>query len=209
MTDTNQKAQGTNSGLGIAYPPDSLLNIPVPNNNKIAAGARAPDVLVQNPGSRVPVRLFSLFKNVGRLTIIVFAGAPAKTGASIKAFRDFVDGSGGVLGPSDDLLQYLTVIRTGNENGSPDETLGVARFGRACYDVDGAAYERYGVKEEVGLVVVVRPDGHVGMACGLEEGERLRGYFDGFVREFGVEGGGRADVGSSDQVGRVDVRGRL
>lgn len=52
-------------------------------------------------------------------------------------------------------------------------------------DADAAAHAKVGLDSELGGVVVVRPDGHVGCVVGLVEGkgtvEALEEYFGGFV----------------------------
>jgi len=45
----------------------------------------------------------------------------------------------------------------------------------------GTAYETYGIGSE-GAIVIVRPDGYVAMASGLEDVESVNEYFDGFMR---------------------------
>ena len=52
----------------------------------------------------------------------------------------------------------------------PDEALGVDRFGRACYDVDHAMYTRYGFSPAEGAMVILRPDGILAFAAGLDRG---------------------------------------
>ncbi|CAF9942513.1 hypothetical protein IMSHALPRED_003856 [Imshaugia aleurites] len=49
-------------------------------------------------------------------------------------------------------------------------------------DVDGNAHGELGVEPDVGALVVVRPDGYVGLVTGLDGMERVGGYFGRFLR---------------------------
>lgn len=65
----------------------------------------------------------------------------------------------------------------------------VAPFGRVYFDLTGDGHRRYGVSVDTlaaGKVVLLRPDGWIGMVVGLEQGVdeivgRLEGYFRGFL----------------------------
>lgn len=93
LSETYTRNQALNSGLGVQYPADGLTLLSFPNP-KIAAGDRAPDGILQKPGIRLlPVRLYSLFGNIGKFTILIFAGDPVKTAASLKLLREYVDGA--------------------------------------------------------------------------------------------------------------------
>jgi hypothetical protein len=60
-------------------------------------------------------------------------------------------------------------------------------------DAKAAAHAKVGLEGEEGAVVVVRPDGHVGVAVRLVEGhgtvEALEGYFRSFTVRTGLGGG--------------------
>ena len=183
-------------GIAIAYPADNITTVEYPNL-KFAAGMRAPDVLVQNPGMNVPIRLFTLFKNIGKFTILVFSGDPSQTNASLQAFRKYIDGAESIARYSVDLCQYLTILHASNENCTPDEKLGIPRLGSAFYDVDGSAHERYGVPSGEGQVIVLRPDGTIGTACGLDGGVELSAYFAKFMKAKKV----KVDDGTSNGSG--------
>ena len=47
----------------------------------------------------------------------------------------------------------------------------------------GGAYEAYGISREEGAVVVVRPDGYVGMVAPFEHVEDITKYFASFMTE--------------------------
>ena len=174
--------QGLNAGIGIIYHPNNPTLLPF-TGASIAAGERGPDTLVQRPGIRTPsLRLFSLFKNIGKFTVLVFCGDPAFTRSAIQIWRRYFDGEGSFHSLNRRLFQYLSIIKTDNDSGSTEEKLGSPTFGKAYYDVDGAAHERYGVAVQKGFVVVLRPDGTVGTGCALEGGDNLTKYFRGFLK---------------------------
>ncbi|KAJ5642739.1 MonooxygenaseFAD-binding [Penicillium lividum] len=48
-------------------------------------------------------------------------------------------------------------------------------------DIGGAAQNQLGVPEDSGALVVVRPDGYIGLVTGLDHLEDVTSYFDGFM----------------------------
>ena len=51
-------------------------------------------------------------------------------------------------------------------------------FGR----VGGQGYETYGIDSEKGTIVVVRPDGYVGIVAPLENTGDINEYFNAFMK---------------------------
>ena len=185
LTETYKKTASLNTGLGIIYPLDGLTVIAPAATiaQKIQPGERTPDVLVQRPGLRVPIRLYSITKNHGKFTIMLFCGDPSHTQVqgSSRKFRQYLDSPSSFSHYSPDIFQGLTIIAGTNDAGSPDERLDNPRFGNAYYDVDGQAHARYGIPVSKGAVVVARPDGSIGTVCALEDGDSLAVYFGRFV----------------------------
>lgn len=197
-----------NTGLGIEYEVDGIVNVAPCEDLKIGlrAGSRAPDVLVQRPGLRVPVRLLSMIKNEAvRFTIVVFCGDPEHTAARIKKLRDYLDGEGGLTSRySPALFGFLTIIAKANENGAAEEIIGCPGFGNMLYDADGSAHESYGIEKSQGAVVVLRPDGMMGTAVRLEDGKQMGNYFDGLLKK-----GGDMDEAVGIRVDGETVNGRV
>lgn len=52
---------------------------------------------------------------------------------------------------------------------------------RIYEDVKGQAHMELGISVDVGALVVVRPDGYVGLITGLENGDGVTEYFEGFL----------------------------
>ena len=182
LTRTYEANAALNTGLGIVYPEDRLTVVASSSDHpQLKPGERGSDILLQRPGVRLPVRLHSLFKFNGKFTVVSFCGDPTRTKASIKRWRRILDGPESFKHYSADIFQYLTIVASTNEAGSPDERLGVPCFGNAFYDVDGSAHDRYGVPIQDGAIVVLRPDGVIGTASHLGNGEAVSQYFAHFI----------------------------
>ena len=127
-------------------------------------------------------------------------------GFSLKCLGNYIDSPDSFARHAVDLFQHLTMIRTDNENCTPDEKLGVARFGWAFYDVDGSAHERYGIPEHEGRILTLRPDCTVGTACRLEHVTWMSNYFLRFLK---IKQVGRDDVKDAEMTptleGMADV----
>ena len=170
------------TGTAVSYAAENSTLVEF-SNTKVAAGDRAPDALVQRPGMRVPIRLYTLFRNVGKFTFLTFAGDQSKTRSLTTRWREYVDSHNVPSLVEAEVFQHLTIMRVENRRASPEELLGVPPFGFAFYDVDGSAHDRYGVPQDEGGIFVLRPDGTVGFACKLDEGSKVSDYFRGFLKE--------------------------
>lgn len=162
------------TGLGVHYD-ENVLNA-IPTAGAILTGRRAPDALVLAPGSRIPVRLQQLTPNTGSFWMIVFAGEPFLSAKKILTLRNYVDGPQSFTKrvPRDS-MKFLTIIAGVKISG--EAALGVGGFGRIYYDADSSAHAKYGMSEESGGIVVLRPDGIFAFATMLDEGEKLSTYF--------------------------------
>ena len=49
--------------------------------------------------------------------------------------------------------------------------------------VGGGGYEAYGIDPQCGAIVVVRPDGYVGMVAPINGLQDLNAYFDSFMAQ--------------------------
>ena len=176
------------TGFGIGYGPN-MLNVPT-KSGTLASGCRPPDVLVYAPGasSRLPTRLQTVTKNFGSFWVVVFAGEPLLTRTSLKTFRLHLDNSttaaflrkaeaDAINGGEMRRIKLLTMI-VGNKP-QVDEALGISRLGLVYYDHDTSAHMRYGMSPSEGGVVVLRPDGMLAFATGLDSAREVDEYFDG------------------------------
>ena len=170
------------TGIAISYAAENPTLVEF-SNTKVSAGGRAPDALVQRPGMRVPIRLYTLFRNIGKFTIVTLAGDPSITRSLLTRWREYVDKDGSLSLLQAEVFQHMTIMCVENRRASPEELLGVPPFGLTAYDVDGSAHERYGVPQDEGGIFVLRPDGTIGTACKLDEGPKMFDYFRGFLKE--------------------------
>lgn len=183
LTETYKANAPLNTGLGITYPQGTVIvSASDEEDAGVNPGQRAPDVLLQRPGIRLPLRLHHLAKFKGRFTVMVFCGQPKTTHTSIRFLSDIFEGPESWTRFSAGIQDHVTVIAGNNEAGCPAESLGVPCFGDAFYDVDGSAHERYGVSIDKGAVFVLRPDGMVGTRASLENTDRLFEYFAGISK---------------------------
>ncbi|KAL6717291.1 hypothetical protein ACLMJK_005206 [Lecanora helva] len=183
LTDTYKKNASLNTGLGVTYFPDDLTIVRSTSrkDHRVMPGERAPDVLLQKPGMRVPARLFSLIKNMGKFALILFCGDASKNCDSIAQWQEAMINGWGSQIVSEKFGTYLNIILGANDAGSPNERLGVDSLGYSLYDVDGSAHARYGVPLDEGAVFILRPDGGVGTVCDLGGGDAAFHYFDRFI----------------------------
>lgn len=178
LSETFQRSAEIIVGLGIKYAPNILNKDP--STGTIPQGHRAPDALVRGPGSPLPTRLYSITKNHGCFYVLVFAGYPFHTLAQLQNFRAYIDSPGNFTHRSHpEAVRFITII-SGN-GPSPDEALGLERFGNAYYDYDGTAHARYGISENTGAVVILRPDGYFAFATTLDREEEVGEYFEGIL----------------------------
>lgn len=200
--------QGLNSGIGVSYDPDGCTVIEAfAANLKLSPGQRAPDVLVQKPGMRLQVRLFGLFKNVGKFTILTLCGDPHKTAGHLRSWREYIDGTESYKRYQADLFQEMSLIVTNNDFCSITEKLGMEAFGRAYVDADCSAHDRYGFSESTAAVVILRPDGSVGLVSQPPNGDTVSDYFAGFLKV--SKHSSQNSIGkrpNQDGAGEVDVR---
>lgn len=166
-------------GFGVHYN-ENKLNV-APSITSLVAGWRAPDVLLHKPGSRIPVRLQQLTPNTGAFWVVIFAGEPLLTGNSLLSLRSQLDSAQSFTKKAHpNAIRFLTIISGVKSQG--EVALGVERFGNVYYDVDNSAHNKYGISEELGGLVVLRPDGIFGFAVPLTREEDVCAYFFQFIR---------------------------
>lgn len=146
----------------------------------VSAGWPGPDVLLRRPGSRCPVRLLQVTKNVGRFHVLIFSGNPALTANSLLSLRSYLDSEDSFTRKLPDIFNFLTIIP--GDAPQADHYLGVDRFGKAFYDCDQSAAVTYGFSAALGGIVVLRPDGVLGYSGELSDGKDLGEYFLRFVK---------------------------
>ncbi|KAL4957896.1 pentachlorophenol 4-monooxygenase [Aspergillus filifer] len=149
-------------GLGIHYE-ESSINKQV-STGMTTAGWRAPDTLVYAPGSHLPVRLFTLTRNYGKWSIIIFAGQPGDTKENLAVAVDQLSTFATTV--PDGMIRFLTVI--GQSVAEGDKLFSIPRLGYICFDKDQSAHAAYAISPSRGAVVVLRPDGTLAHATTLD-----------------------------------------
>lgn len=175
------------------------------------AGYRAPDIPLECPETLQPTTLHALTPNTARFYIVVFACnlAAVKRDSrnldllQLRRFADALASSAalsGTLKPNKSVprsassqatnfpVTWLTVLA--NQTPCVYEGLGnSAPFGRVYFDSTGEGHRRYGINKDTpgaGKVVLLRPDGWIGMVIDLVQGGNaivgsLERYFAGFL----------------------------
>lgn len=140
---------GTN-GLGGGYRWSSLAASPRATP-RLRAGDRAPDAPCRDTATGAPRRLFEVFAGP-HFTLLGFGTGTAG------ALREAAAAHG------DELRAY-----------------GVGAAGEPCdlTDAAGHAHTAYGVGPDEDLLVLVRPDNHVGLVAGADEGKAVTEYLGG------------------------------
>ncbi|KAL4795469.1 pentachlorophenol 4-monooxygenase [Aspergillus venezuelensis] len=162
-------------GLGVHYSLNLINRASLTTMN--SAGWRAPDALVYSPGSRVPLRLFQLIKNMGAWSVLVFAGQPDKTKVSLRAAVEVLNKLQGSLPVG--IVRFLTLVA--QAFGGGDQVFEIPKAGNLYWDSERAAHTAYTVSDRNGALVVLRPDGILGFATRLEDAEGVADYFKEFV----------------------------
>jgi 2-polyprenyl-6-methoxyphenol hydroxylase-like FAD-dependent oxidoreductase len=134
--------------LGIHYPTSPLNGSPRRENAAVQAGDRAPDSLLTGPDGTA-VRLFDLLRGT-RTTVLAFGSRSSKVADALER-------------------RFPTRLRPVSVLPSP-ATSPADGSGPRFTDVDGDAHRDYGIDADT--LLVVRPDGYVGMrATDPDEGE--------------------------------------
>jgi phenol 2-monooxygenase len=186
LSKTFDEALPFNIGLGVHYTESTLIR--AAESGTATAGWRAPDGLLYAPGPHVPQRLYTLAPNFGAFWVVVFAGEPAHTGATLRALRAHVDAPHGCFKRWADAgaVRFLTVIAGAKAQG--DEALGMDSFGKFYYDPDLSVHARYGFSAEGGGIAVLRPDSILGYATDLSGFADVENYFSGFLSKGAANG---------------------
>ncbi|EME84949.1 uncharacterized protein MYCFIDRAFT_173836 [Pseudocercospora fijiensis CIRAD86] len=109
---------------------------------------RSEDVQLRKPGIASVVTTNHLAKFDEEIEISVFAGKPTLTHERY-------------------MRSSLTMIGGGLESAI-DECLGVRNLGKGYFDIDCCTHWKYGVSEERGALMVLRPDGILGASAPLD-----------------------------------------
>ncbi|KAH7417037.1 FAD binding domain-containing protein [Cadophora sp. MPI-SDFR-AT-0126] len=175
-----EEASTFTSGLSIAFD-ENKINVKGSFDSNatsapVSPGQRGPDVQLTKPGTNEATRLHRETRNNAKFHIVVFAGEPEHTSASLRMLSKALDDSK-IFSRASLPVSWLTIAA--KSGPSAFELLGVMPFGKVFYDEKHTAHLRYGIDVGLGAVVVLRPDGWVGTATTLGAGsvDELGNYF--------------------------------
>jgi hypothetical protein len=126
----------------------SELSCDLDDTSGIRAGDRAPDAPCTSAENGEPIRLFNVFRRP-HFTLLMFGDSPAPRLPD--AYNDSV--------------QVYTIAR-------PDST--TTRDPHPLIDSQGYAHRAYGIRDQA--MILVRPDGYIGLTAGSLDQESIIGY---------------------------------
>ncbi|RPD52967.1 hypothetical protein L226DRAFT_511090 [Lentinus tigrinus ALCF2SS1-7] len=195
-----QTFSGFSSGVGVRYEPSAIVDKKHQScATKLVIGERMiPHVFVQAADIRA-VNIHDAMPSDTRFKVLVFVGnvTVAATLARVRALADKLDAPGSFLhkygqgdyhkvfdilcvcAASKDEVDFIDVPQMLRPHWSKvllDDTDMHAREG-------GGGFAAYGISPEAGAIVIVRPDGYVGMVAPYEHVEDISAYFGSFMVE--------------------------
>ncbi|PSR71348.1 hypothetical protein PHLCEN_2v12777 [Hermanssonia centrifuga] len=187
------------SGIGVHYAPSAIVNTAHQEyaSNVIIGQRMPPHVFIRAADAR-PYELQDLLPADSRFKIVVFVGDISDVsqgervrtlGTELAAPEGFVKRFGGT---SHDTVFDVLSISSATKNKVNYTDLPVAlrtHWSKVLLDdtdmfarVGGKGYETYGIDPLRGAMVIVRPDGYVGMVASLENTATIGQYFSSFMK---------------------------
>lgn len=190
------------TSLLIKYPPSELVIDPTSSAtlqkaNRLTPGMRLPDFQILNQADGVPSRIHKVLKSDGRFRVLIFPGDITvalqaarlqELAAGFSSAQSFVHAYGRI-----EIVTIHAAARSGVElQELPavlhpwSEELGwdywkVYADDRDIHGDHGEAYQKCGIDRNEGCLVVIRPDGYVGMIAELTDLDTVNRYFAGFM----------------------------
>lgn len=131
---------------------------------KIRPGHRAPDALINKQGFRqLPIRFLEVVKNNGKFKVVVFTAKADLTRKQLKSLRAQIDAHQARFAHA---IDFVTIVEGIDQ--AFDEHLGVRKLGRGYWDIQSNAHYEYGLGENIGALLVLRPDGIVAASAPLD-----------------------------------------
>jgi phenol 2-monooxygenase len=134
----------------------------------------------------------------GTYRLFVFAGNCADTNQMERVFKfgDYIDSAASVVSrftprgaPRNSVIEIYTIHSNTREQLDMQDFPAPSLYPPYGYDAiyadaptyhsgHGLAYDKYGIDKNHGAIVVVRPDGYVGLVCNLEDTKQIDAYFN-------------------------------
>ncbi|KAK0466825.1 FAD binding domain-containing protein [Desarmillaria tabescens] len=188
-----QTSGAFSSGIGVHYSESSIVNSTYQDvASKLVIGMRIPPEMVVRAADSRPFNIQDLLPSDARFKLIVFTGdtSSASTLAVLQQSANELQSVLTKYCASGPITSVFDIISISSESKATILYNALPPFLRSHWtkvyiaDVNGLGdnnvYTRYGVAPE-GAVVVVRPDGYVGMVIPLRKIEGLNSYFESFM----------------------------
>jgi len=184
------------TGIGIHYTQSAIVH----NTNQAKApglviGQRViPQVFLRAADGR-PYEIQDLLPADTRFKVLVFAGDSGNAERKVK-LNKLAEEMKGVLdpyAPAGDVTKVFDILTISTTKKEKVLYTDVPTFLRSHWskvlidDVDmgsrsgGGGYKYYGIDEQEGAIVIIRPDGYVGAITAFDRVSELKKYFDGFM----------------------------
>lgn len=199
---------GFSSGCAHQYLPglltDEAVDIKIDHQaiDPLTPGKRMYPFRVTRHYDGLPINILEDMRSNGKFHVFVFAGdlvhqgkleslsqvlsSPASPLTRFSKPRGIVDAFDILSSPAEDLdtTVDLYLIHTSNHLDTMIESLPTPfpQWQPRIYeDTKGHAHSELGISVDLGALVIVRPDGYVGLITDIENGDRLNQYFEGFL----------------------------
>ncbi|THH17443.1 hypothetical protein EW146_g3360 [Bondarzewia mesenterica] len=189
---------GFTSGINVHYVPSAITSAVYQSAaSKLTIGQRLLPQTILRAADRRPVEVQDLCPADTRFKVLVFTGdmQDSQQHARVETFAAELSREDGflntnVIAQAERAYDVMSILKGKKEEISYRDVPEILRphWSKVLLDdVDqtgtkgGKMYETYGVGPE-GAVVIVRPDGYVGMVCPLDQVKSLDNYFAGFMK---------------------------
>ncbi|RDB15363.1 Phenol 2-monooxygenase [Hypsizygus marmoreus] len=190
---------GFTSGVGICYAESQIINATHQSYAKnLIVGKRLPPQILVRAADFRPFELQDLLPSDARFKVLLFAGDTSQPSqrmrlAMLAAEMGAVNGflktytPGGNIFAAFDIIAISSAKRTVVRHTDVPELFG-SHWSKVFIDVEdmkktqgGDTYANFGINP-MGVVVVVRPDGYVGMVAPFDKVRDINQYFAAFTR---------------------------
>ncbi|KAH8110740.1 FAD binding domain-containing protein [Phellopilus nigrolimitatus] len=200
MFKAAEKFGGFTSGIGIRYAPSPITDVAYQSlATNLPIGARmAPQIILRASDAR-PYELQDLLPSDTRFKVLVFAGDIAsgtqlakleKLAAEATSESGFLSRYGHRSDKGwEEVFEVLTILDGTKETADYTKVPATLRPHWSKVFIDdtditesqgGEAYESFGISSE-GAVVIVRPDGYIGMVAPVDGAKEIGDYFAAFL----------------------------
>ncbi|KAI0333895.1 hypothetical protein GY45DRAFT_1271162 [Cubamyces sp. BRFM 1775] len=186
------------SGVALRYEPSPIVDDQYQAcASRLVVGAYAPPHVFIRAADASPVNFQDMLPADMRFKIVAFVGdvKDAKSAERIQSLAERLDGPDGFLkryghGGWASVFDLICISASDKENVEYTDFPKVFRKHWSKIYLDdtdmlgrsgGGAFARYGIDPEAGAIVVVRPDGHVGLVAPCDRMDAVEAYFGGFM----------------------------